>query len=109
VLSGTKNFDHHKDHDRDGCPDKAADSRARCGINTDCSVAFTGTNRIEGRVTASQIASASAEPFLLLGVSLQVARRHQLNPMSERVQLAAQECALARASISTRHGSGDRK
>jgi hypothetical protein len=39
--------------------------RARYGINTDCSVAFTGTNRIEGRLTASQIASASAASFLL--------------------------------------------
>jgi len=33
--------------------------------STDCSVAFTGTNRIEGRVIASQIASASAASLLL--------------------------------------------
>jgi hypothetical protein len=30
-----------------------------------CSVSFTGTKRIDGRVTASQIASASAASFLL--------------------------------------------
>jgi hypothetical protein len=35
-------------------------------INTDCcSGFFTGTNRMEGRVTASQIAAASAASFLL--------------------------------------------
>ena len=33
--------------------------------STDCSVAFTGTNRIEGRVIASQIASASVASLLL--------------------------------------------
>jgi hypothetical protein len=53
-------------------------------------VAFTGTNRIDGRVTASQIASASAASFMLRDVSLHAARRHQLDPMSERVQLTAQ-------------------
>ena len=41
-------------------------SRAPCRINTDCwSVLLTGTNLIEGCPTASQIASASAESFLL--------------------------------------------
>jgi hypothetical protein len=39
--------------------------RARCSISTDCcSASFTGTNRIDGRPTASQIASASAASFL---------------------------------------------
>ncbi len=40
-------------------------SRVRCTINTlCCSAVLTATKRIEGRVTASQIASASAASFL---------------------------------------------
>ena len=42
-------------------------SRARCSIRTDCcSALFAGANRIVGRVTASQIASASAASFLFV-------------------------------------------
>ena len=41
-------------------------SRARCMSSADCcSIVFTGTKRIDGRLTASQIAAASAASFLL--------------------------------------------
>src|ERR1019366_1614091 len=40
--------------------------RVRCISSADCcSIVFTGTKRIDGRLTASQIAAASAASFLL--------------------------------------------
>jgi hypothetical protein len=47
------------------------------------------TNRIDGRVTASQIAAESYASFLLaLQIGLYVARRHQLHGVTDRLQLA---------------------
>jgi hypothetical protein len=41
--------------------------RTRCSVNSACcSALFTGTKRMLGRVTASQIASASLPSFLPL-------------------------------------------
>ena len=40
-------------------------SRTRCMVSADCcSSVLTGTKRMDGRVTASQIAAASAASFL---------------------------------------------
>ncbi len=57
------------------CPRKAllsivrwrtSNCRVRCNINAlCCSFVLIGTNRIDGRVTASQIAAASFASFLL--------------------------------------------
>jgi hypothetical protein len=45
---------------------RTSSSRPRCISSADCcAFVFTGTKRIEGRLTASQIASASAASFLL--------------------------------------------
>jgi len=44
---------------------RTSTSRVRCSTSTDsCSTVLTGTQRIVGRVTASQIASASIASFL---------------------------------------------
>ena len=46
---------------------RTSNSRARCSIRTDCcSALFTAAYPIVGRVTASQIASASAASFLFV-------------------------------------------
>lgn len=45
---------------------RTSNCRVRCSIKTACcSFVLIGTNRIEGRVTASQIAAASFASFLL--------------------------------------------
>lgn len=53
-----------------------------------CSAVFTGTNRIVGRVTASQIASASATSVLFLDVRLHVGWRHHADRVAQRRDLA---------------------
>src|SRR5580704_9280873 len=63
-------------------------SRVRCCISRPCcSADFTCTNRIVGRRTASQIASASRIVLVALDVSLHVLRRHQTNLVTELRQL----------------------
>jgi hypothetical protein len=55
-----------------------------------------------GRVTASQIASASASVVLAaFDIALDVARRHQPNPMAERGQFTRP----AHASMPIKHGA----
>jgi hypothetical protein len=49
---------------------------------------LTGTNRIDGLVTASQIAAASAVVLVSLDVGLHVGRRHQSDLMAQHDQLA---------------------
>ncbi len=58
----------------------------RCSISTPCcSSLFTGTKRIVGRVTASQIASASVASFFCrFTVWLDVRCRHQPNLVTQR-------------------------
>ena len=46
---------------------RTSSSRARCSIRTDCcSADFTAANRMVGRISASQIASASVASFLFV-------------------------------------------
>jgi hypothetical protein len=75
--------------------------RARRSINTDdVRRSLTGTSRIEGRVTASQIASASAampQPSSASAASLIAARRSALTMLAD-VALALEygaTCQLA--------------
>jgi hypothetical protein len=86
--------------------------RARCTISRDCcSTLLTGTKRMCGRCTASQIAAASAASFLPRLPLMRYGVPRTSAPSAARcgrgLNSRAQWCAPEHASIPTTHGGSE--